>query len=229
MTSNTSPEASMATTDVVGSPTAADSAQVDIVRTFFKNWDYDTDFVHYQIIIEVKNNDTAAADIHAGDQSYVIYDKDGTVLKTGIFYYMFPQVLEPGALGYYTDSGMFESGMSASRIGEMTPSLSAVATSQPTTNWEISDLSVSREDFYGDAQVNGTVRNTSDTDATLGVIGVVLFGAGDEILGAIVDHTSARSLRAGESKTFESSKPGIPLSDPALVISTKAFGLEYPR
>jgi hypothetical protein len=207
---------------------AADAdAKVGVTRTLFKSWDDGIGYIHYQVVFEVKNTGGKNADIHSGDQSFTIFAADGTVLETGTVNYMFPQVLKPGEFGYYIGGSMFDKGTKLADVGKIEPSLSYKATDKEQAAWDISNLKVAKDSFLGGIQVSGVAKNTGTEDATMGVVGVVLFDANGEMLGGVVDNVTCMDLRAGASKGFKSSYPGTPVIDPAKVKSTKAYGQSY--
>jgi hypothetical protein len=220
------PTAAVAITEQPTQAAQAD-AKVGVVRTYFKSWDDGIGYIQYQVVFEVKNTGGQNADIHSGDQSFTIFAADGSVLETGSFNYMFPQVLKPGELGYYIGGSMFDKGTKLADVGKIEPSLSYKATDKEQVAWDISNLKVAKEGLFGGIEVSGVAKNTGTEDATLGVVGVVLFDANGEILGGVVDNVTCMDLRAGASKGFKSSYPGTPPMDPAKVKTTKAFGLSY--
>ena len=225
----------VANSPAVGSSAAAKSSaqapsggsKVGTTNTFFKSWADDIGYVHYMIVIEVKNTGGKPADIHSGDQSYTILATDGTVLQTGNFSYSFPQVLAPGQLGYYIEGGQFDQGTKLANVGKLQPSLSYSDSDKTPTPWEFSSVKVATDSLFGGAEVSGIVKNTDTTDATMGTVGVVLFDASGNIMGGVVDNTDVMDLRAGQSKGFKTSYPQTPKIDPAAVKSFKTFGLDY--
>lgn len=206
---------------------AETDAKVGVTRTLFKSWDDGIGYIHYQVVFEVKNTGGKNADIHSGDQSFTIFAADGSVLETGSFNYMFPQVLKPGELGYYIGGSMFDKGTKLADVGKIEPSLSYKATDKEQVAWDITNLKVAKDSLFGGIEVSGVAKNTGTEDATMGVVGVVLFDASGEIVGGVVDNTTCMELRAGASKGFKSQYPGTPPMDPAKVKTTKAFGLSY--
>jgi hypothetical protein len=224
--SASAPTAATVTTAPTEAPAAG--SKVDITQTYFQPWDNGFGGVNYNIVIEVKNTGGTPANIHSGDESFTILGADGTVLATGMFQQEFPQILGPGESGYYVALGAFDQGTKLTDVGKLQPSLSSSDSDKPApANWEFSSVKVSAADYTSGIQVSGMVKNTGTTDATMGLVGVVLFDASGKILGAVYDNVSVVNLRAGRSKGFKTSYPPTPKFNPATVASYKTFGLDY--
>lgn len=207
---------------------AAGDAKVETVRTFFKSWaDPNYGTLNYQIVIEVKNTGGKPANIHSGDQSFTILATDGSVLETGNLGYSFPQVLNPGELGYYIGGAQYDQGTKLATVGKLQPSLSYSNADNAAAPWEFSNVKVAKDELFGGAEVSGIVKNTGSTDATMGTVGVVLFDANSNILAGVVDNVNVMTLKAGQSKGFKTSYPPTPPIDPSTVKSFKTFGLDY--
>jgi hypothetical protein len=206
---------------------AAAGSKAGIVRTFFKSWPDSYGYVHYQIVIEVKNTGGKVANIHSGDQSYTIQAKDGSVLETGNFTYSFPQYIAPGELGYYIEGGQYQKGTKIADVGDLTPSLSYQDAEAAPKPWDFSSLKFVKDSLFGGIEASGMVKNTGDKDATMGNVGCVLLDANGEILGGVIDNSGVMNLRAGQSKGFKTSYPTTPVIDPKTIKTPKCFGLDY--
>ena len=206
---------------------AAAGSKAGIVRTYFKSWADSIGYVHYLIVIEVKNTGGKVANIHSGDQSYTIQGKDGSVLETSTFNYSFPQAVSPGDFGYYIGGGEYSQGTKAADVGDLTPSLSYQDADSAPAAWEFSNLKFAKDSLFEGIEASGMVKNSGDKDATMGTVGCVLFAANGDILGGVVDNSSVMGLRAGQSKGFKTSYPGTPKLDPATIKTSKCFGQDY--
>jgi hypothetical protein len=214
---------------VTPEPSAAAPAEpvVEITQKFFRNWKNIIGSIEFQIVLEVKNTGGGYANISRGDRSYTIYLKDGTVLATGDFTYAFPQVLGPGATGYFVDTGSFDTGTKSTDVGALEPSVSFGSADGPHDAYAVSKVTVGAESYGSGLQVSGVVKNTSSADASMGIVGVVFFDGAGKILGALYDNTGISDLRAGQSKGFKTSYPGTPPLKPTQVKSTKSFAFDY--
>ena len=200
-------------------------ADVAITQQFFKAWTNSIGDVQYQIIVEVKNNGNGPADISSGSNDYTVYDTDDAVLETGTFSYAFPQILAPGATGYYVDSGYLDD-VKLRNVGEADPDLHYGDTDESTHLFPVSKVRVSAEPYGDGLQVSGIVKNDSSTDADEPIVGVIFFNANEKIIGALYENTLGQ-LDSGDQKGFKTTYPGTPPLKASSVAGYKAIAYNY--
>lgn len=198
-----------------------------ITRTFFKVWTDSIGYAHYEAIVELQNVGGGSADI-GGSQDYSIYAKDGSVLETGSFTYAFPKVLGPGQKGYLVESSTFDEGVKAASVGKFDDSsLTWSATSDdPTALFKVTNVKVRQESYGTGLEASGVVTNTTSTDATMAVAGIIFFDAKGTIIGGLIDN-SLDNIFAGKSKAFKTSYPGTPPLKPTNVSKTVVIAFDF--
>jgi hypothetical protein len=226
-TSAPTPAAPTAGPTTAPTPAAQTEPAVSTSQTLFRSWKNSINMIEYQIVIEVTNTGGGFAKLTSGDQSFTVYAKDDSVLATGDFSYAFPQVIGAGEKGYYVASGYFDKGTTLAGVGRLEPSLSFGTASGPAVAYEVTKVKVTQESYGTGLQVAGVVKNTSAEDASMGLVGVVMFDGAGKMLGALYDNTDMMGLRAGQAKGFKTTYPGTPPLKPTQVKATKAFAFDY--
>lgn len=184
-------------------------AEVVISQVFFRSWVDSIASVEYQLVVEVTNKGTGPANIDSGSNDYTIYDKSGAVLETGSFSYAVPQLLGPGQVGYYIDSGFFDDGTRLKEVGQADPDTHYVDTTDSQALFPVTKVRVSAESYGDGLQVSGIVRNNTTEVADDAFVAVIFFNSNDKIIGALYENTLGQ-IDAGNQKGFKTSYPGTP-------------------
>jgi hypothetical protein len=207
-------------------PTPESKADVVITHQLLKAWKDSISYVHYEVVVEVQNVGTAPADVATSDDSYTIFAKDGTVLETGHFTYVFPQVIRPGEFAYYVDGSIFDQGTLTDQVGKLDPSVSFGEADSPQTLFKVSSVKITQQPYGSGLQVSGVVTNSTSEDAAQPLVGVIFFNAKGAIIGALYEN-SLDTLRAGKSLGFKTSYPGTSPLKPSSVAKFKTFAFDY--
>jgi hypothetical protein len=178
----------------------------------------------FQLIVEVENRGAGHVRIDELTNNYTIHDTSGGVLVGGPFIYVFPQVLEPGAFGYFVEGDrVYPGGTTAEVVGEVELGITSAMALGPAAAYAVSDVLVSGGTL---PEVSGAVTNGTSTDAITGVVGVILFGSAGEILGGLYDNTSIAAIAAGQARGFRAVYPPTPPISEADVGCWKAFAFD---
>ena len=179
----------------------------------------------YELVVEVQNQGAGYARIDEPTNGFTVFDTSGQVLAGRAFIYVFPLVIGPGEYGYFVEGDQtYPEGTTVEQVGRVETGITARAAPGPLTAYAVSGVRVL--DNYG-TTVEGAVENTTTLDATNGIVGIILFGATGEILGAVYDNTSVVTIKAGQSRGFEALYPPTPPIAPADVKSWKAYAFDF--
>jgi len=226
-TNTTSPPKAQGASTAVPTSSASQatpSPEVVVTRTALKSFP-SSEGLMYELVVEVQNQGAGYARIDEPTNFFTVFGTSGQVLAGRAFVYVFPAVIGPGEYGYLVEGGeTYPTGTTVEEIGKVETGITARDAPGPAAAYAVSGVRVS--DNYGTA-VNGAVKNTTSGDATDGVVGIVLFGATGEILGAVYDNTSIVTIQAGQSRGFEALYPPTPPIAPADVKSWKAYAFDF--
>ena len=198
--------------------------EVVVTRTALKSFP-SSEGLKYELVVEVQNQGAGYAWIDEPTNTFTVFDTSGQVLAGRAFIYVFPLVIGPGEYGYFVEGDQtYPEGTTVEQVGTVETSIAARAAPGPGAAYAVSGVRVS--DNYG-IVVKGAVENTTSLDATDGIVGVILFGATGEILGAVYDNISMVTIKAGQSRGFEALYPPTPPIAPADVKSWKAYAFDF--
>jgi hypothetical protein len=152
----------------------------------------------YEVIIEVKNSGSGWAELSSGSD-YTIYDKDGGVTSTGSFRYYYPRYLGPGETGYllYQSS---EANVTVAAFASVEASVRYKDISEPGPMLSTDKIKLKADWIMVDA--TGTITNTSTTDVSSAVVGVVYFDSAGNVLTYSWTYHLVQNLAAGQTKGF---------------------------
>lgn len=150
-------------------------------------------------IVEVNN--TGDDYLYLGkDSIFDIEDKDGHLIATEQYLDNVPDIIGPGETGYiYTSLSNIDVGATTSNT-KLVPTLDIEATDKVPIDYQISDVSLTK-DSYGYSSLIGRVTNVTDEDdASVDVI-AVFFDDDNEAIS--VADTYVMDFKAGETRSFD--------------------------
>jgi hypothetical protein len=177
-----------------------------------------SDYVSYQVVLEVRNTGTGWAELSAFNSDYTILGPDGGVVTTGSFTYEYPKFVGPGDVGYLVADGSDIGGGDAAVADYATVEISGrfnqVGSAEVT--FEVTDIALKAESFGGGLIATGFV--TASKDVTDAALAAICFDASGQILGATTTNL-LQNLTAGQRKGFETvaGTPPLKASDCATV------------
>lgn len=161
-----------------------------------------SDYVSYQVVLEVKNTGTGWVELNAFRSDYTILGPDGGVITTGGFLYEYPKFIGPGEFGYLIEDGSDIGGGGSTVADYASVEIAARydAVDAPEVTFEVTDIALKPESFGGGVIATGFVTPSKDvSDAALAVI---CFDAQGQVLGGTSTNL-LQNLTAGERKGFE--------------------------
>ncbi len=181
-----------------------------------------------QIIAVVKNTGGKPAKLGGvHSESFTLYAKDGSVLKTGDLT-PFPQYVAPGATGYLGGWANFTDSASFATVGKADASVtSESADSVPAQTLTTAKVAVAPDDFKVWLEAKGTVTNTGTKTVDWGYIGIILLDSAGNPIGFLEDNITAMGILAGQTKGFTTDYPFAPASLAPKVASTLVFAFAY--
>lgn len=183
------------TTEAVKSEPA--SELVDVTTKVFTNSIGTTWVVG---IATVKN--TGNCDLYISNAGMDIETADGKLVDTMTLASATPTVISPGE----TTIIYGEQSVSADGDYKVVPTYKAVEAKIPNTRYEVSDVSLSEDDFMGTLEVVGRVENGGDEDQSMIRIAIILYDADNKIIGVM--STYSDEIPAGSKGTFKMSNIG---------------------
>lgn len=183
------------TTEAVKSEPA--SELVDVTTKVFTNSIGTTWVVG---IATVKN--TGNCDLYISNSGMDIETADGKLVDTMTLASATPTVISPGE----TTIIYGEQSVSAEGDYKVVPTYKAVEAKIPNTRYEVSDVSLSEDDFMGTLEVVGRVENGGDEDQSMIKIAIILYDAENKIIGVM--STYSDEIPAGSKGTFKMSNIG---------------------
>ncbi|MEK6191352.1 MAG: hypothetical protein AABM41_03385 [Chloroflexota bacterium] len=172
-----------------------------------------SDYVSYQVVLEVQNIGTGWAELSAFDSDYTILRPDGSVVTTGSFTYEYPTFVGPGEFGYLIADGSDIGGGGSVVADYATVEISGRydPVASPEATFEVTDIALKPEAFGGGQVATGFVTPSEDvTDAALAVI---CLGPEGQVWGGTWTNL-LQNLTAGQPKGFET-VGGIPPLHPS--------------
>jgi hypothetical protein len=193
-------------------PTPEPAAVVEKTQEVVHAWQGEfSDYVSYQVVLEIKNTGTGWAELSGFGSDYTILGPDGGVITTGSFNYEFPKFVGPGEFGYLVADGSDIGGGGSTVADYATVEISGRFNpiGSPAVTFEVTDIALKAESFGGGLVATGFVTPSKDvTDAALAVI---CFGADGQVLGATWTNL-LQNLTAGQRKGFETVGGTPPMS-----------------
>lgn len=151
-------------------------------------------------IATVKN--TGNCDLYISNAGMDIETADGKLVDTMTLASATPTVISPGE----TTIIYGEQSVSADGDYKVVPTYKAVEAKIPNTRYEVSDVSLSEDDFMGTLEVVGRVENGGDEDQSMIRIAIILYDADNKIIGVM--STYSDEIPAGSKGTFKMSNIG---------------------
>ncbi len=159
-----------------------------------------SDYVQYNLIVEVKNVGTGWAEIGNGD--WTLYAKDESVLDTGNFSYAFPRYLAPGKTGYLADSGLSDE-FKLKEVGRLDADGSYdTIDADEVVVLKTSKIKNKRDSYDGSWSTTGVVSNPTGEDIDSVHVGAFYLDSKGRPLGFSYTNL-VDNLRAGKGKGFE--------------------------
>lgn len=161
-----------------------------------------SDYVSYQVIVEVENVGTGWAQQNAFDADYTILGSDGGVVATGRFTYAFPEYIPPGGFGYMVDDGsdIGGGGLAVEDFATVEVDGQYLTVDSPGPTFEVTDIALKAASFGGGLEATGFV--TASEDVSDAALAVICFGADGSAIGATWTNL-LQNLTGGEPKGFE--------------------------
>jgi hypothetical protein len=200
-------------------PTAEPEAVVGKTQEVVHAWQAQySDYVSYQVVLEVKNTGTGWAELSGFGSDYTILGPDGGVITTGSFNYEFPKFVGPGEFGYLIADGSDIGGGGSAVADYATVEIAGRydPAASPEVTFVVTDIALKPESFGGGLIATGFV--TASSDVTDAALAVVCFGAQGQVLGATWTNL-LQNLTGGQRKGFETvgGTPPLKASDCATV------------
>lgn len=177
-----------------------------------------SDYVSYQVVLQVQNTGTGWAELSAFESDYTILGSDGSVVTTGLFTYEFPKFVGPGEFGYLIADGSDIGGGGSVIADYATVDISGRfdTVGSPGATFEVTDIALKAEAFGGGLVATGFV--TPSQDVTDAAMAVICLGAQGQVLGGTWTNL-LQNLTAGQPKGFETvgGTPPLQVSDCASV------------
>jgi hypothetical protein len=177
-----------------------------------------SDYVSYQVVLEVRNTGTGWAELSAFDSDYTILGPDGGVVTTGSFTYEYPKFVGPGEFGYLVADGSDIGGGNATVADYAAVEISGRfnQVGSPEVTFEATDIALKAESFGGGLVATGFL--TASTDVSDAALAVICFDANGQVIGATTTNL-LQNLAAGQKKGFETvtGTPPLKASDCASV------------
>lgn len=151
-------------------------------------------------IATVKN--TGNCDLYISNAGMDIETADGKLVDTMTLASETPTVISPGE----TTIIYGEQSVSAEGDYKVVPTYKAVEAKIPNTRYEVSDVSLSEDDFMGTLEAVGRVENGGDEDQSMIRIAIILYDAENKIIGVM--STYSDEIPAGSKGTFKMSNIG---------------------
>lgn len=151
-------------------------------------------------IATVKN--TGNCDLYISNAGMDIETADGKLVDTMTLASATPTVISPGE----TTIIYGEQSVSADGDYKVVPTYKAVEAKIPNTRYEVSDVSLSEDDFMGTLEVVGRVENGGDEDQSMIEVVVIMYDADGKVLGVMTTYTD--EIAAGAKGTFKMSNIG---------------------
>jgi hypothetical protein len=222
--------ATVGATATAGATTAANAGDANVVvqKTLVFPAASSIGGGNVQIIAVVKNTGGKPAKLGGvNSESFTLYAKDGSVLKTGDLT-AFPQYIAPGATGYLGGFANFTDSASFATVGKGDASVAfGSADSVPTQTLTAAKVVVAPDDVKVWLEAKGRVTNTSTKTVDIGMIGIILLDSAGNPIGFIEDNTTAWGILAGQTKGFTTDYAYAPASLAPKVASTLVFAFAY--
>ena len=169
-----------------------------------------SNYISYQVIIELVNQGDGWAQLSAFDSDYQILDADGGLVTTGGFTYAFPEYVGPGESAYLIGDGL-EEGLSVEQFQTVEADGRYDEADGPDVVFTFEDVELRKDDFQDGYYAAGFV--TADADVQDAAVAVICLDAGGVPIGATWTNL-LQNLSAGSRKGFETVGTTPPL-DPA--------------
>jgi hypothetical protein len=170
-----------------------------------------SDYVSYQVLVEVKNTGTGWAHQQPFNSDYTILGPDGGVVGTGSFTYAYPEFIDAGEFGYLIADGSDIGGGGSTVADYATVEVDGrfEAVDGPGPTFKVSDIALKPESFGGGLNATGFV--TASEDVRSAALAVLCFGADGKVRGGTWTNL-LQNLTAGQKKGFETVTDSPPLA-----------------
>ncbi|MBR7033426.1 MAG: FxLYD domain-containing protein [Clostridia bacterium] len=151
--------------------------------------------------VAVPVTNTGNANLYLETGTIDIEYSDGSLAQTLSMVSVYPQVIAPGETAYYFEETMYD-GTDTEGL-KLVPHVKAEKAKVDLIRFEVSDLQLKDEDFFG-VKVIGRVMNNTDKDESMVYVVANLFDAEGKLIGQQFDILTD-SLAAGDKIGFETS------------------------
>lgn len=154
-------------------------------------------------IAEITN--TGDTDLFLESGSIDLEDESGNLIKVLNYVSVFPQIISPGEKAYYYDETTIDNVSENTNLSaKLHPEI--VKSKSTKINFPVSDVVLTDEDYFG-IKATGRVENTSQEDAGLLYIAIILFDSNDKPMAVLF---TIESVNAGVKKGFSASALSLP-------------------
>ena len=179
-------------------------AAYEIIDQSFKSWPGLVG-ANAQGIVVVEN--TGDVDLYLDSSTFELEDAEGSLLCTVEYVSAYPQVLQPGEIGWFYEDSMFQ--LSEPAEGAvLTPRLQIKPATVDCIRFPLTDVRVEYDDVYKRLTLLGRVENTSETEQSMIYVAALLYGADDAPLGAIA--TIVQNVAPGTVAGFDQMALSLP-------------------
>jgi hypothetical protein len=201
-------------------PTPEPEGELAKVQEVVLAYQSSSDYVRYQVIVELRNTGTGWAQVQAFQSDYTVLNAAGGVTATGQFLYAYPEYIGPGATGYLFEEGI-ESGLTPADFSTVHVDGRFESVMQPGATFEITQIAWRQAEFSNGLTATGFLTVTSSTEVQRAALAVFCLGEGGQILGGSSTNL-LQNLSPGTPKGFETVVETPPIS-PSQCVTTIGF------
>jgi hypothetical protein len=158
-----------------------------------------------QLLVVLRNDSATPMEFVSSGSTYRILDVHDRAVATGVFTYAVPDRIAPGATAYLVETVtmLFVKPRDVVR-------LAVVPSTRPTTEAAplLKVAGVAWRTTVAGLEASGVVTNNTPVEIDGGFVGVLFFGASNELIGAVYDLTDVEHLAPAESRRFSTAYPG---------------------
>jgi hypothetical protein len=168
-----------------------------------------SDFVSYQVILELHNAGNGWAEISPFNSDYTVLNGDGGVVATGSFTYAYPEFLGPDETGYLIEDSA-QDGVAVADFVSVDVAGRYDDSRPPAVTFEVADVTWRAEEFSDGLTATGFVTATGGDVSDL-ALAVLCIGDDGTPLGATTTNL-IQNVTDGVRKGFETVTETPPLS-----------------
>ncbi len=164
------------------------------------------DGYRFDAIVSVRNDGDKS--IYLSGTAFDVEDANGSLIKSDDMLSSCPDIIKPGETGYlYNDFGTSLGDVSDPASIKLVPQYVIKTTEKQLAEYDISDVSLKDDEYFGVSAVGRVTNNTDKDDSTV-IISIVYFGQDGKVIG--IDSTTVSDLIAGRTVSFETSGMNLP-------------------